>query len=95
MAPRPWTTPQQRTWLERWMAYFIQRHAEGQLHLFWPPMMEAWFAEFPEHEQLGLRLPTDQDATPLTEVELALLGAAIETQRSKLKNWFRNRQRNG
>jgi hypothetical protein len=93
------------------MAYFIQRHAEGQLHLFWPPMMEAWFAEFPEHEQLGLRLPTDQDAMPLTEVELALLGAAIETQRSvsrsnqilggrrifgqKLKNWFRNRQRNG
>ncbi|KAJ7817179.1 hypothetical protein B0H14DRAFT_3474810 [Mycena olivaceomarginata] len=89
MAPRPWTTPQQRTWLERWMAYFIQREAEGQLHLFWPPMMEAWFTDFPEHEKLGL------SATPLTEVELALLGAAIKTQRYKLKSWFRSRQRNG
>ncbi|KAJ7835676.1 hypothetical protein B0H14DRAFT_2590146 [Mycena olivaceomarginata] len=89
MAPRPWTTPQQRTWLERWMAYFIQRQAEGQLHLFWPPMMEAWFTEFPEHEKLGLSLPTDQDATPLTEVELASLGAAIKTQRYMSRSFCR------
>ncbi|KAJ7801655.1 hypothetical protein B0H14DRAFT_3489312 [Mycena olivaceomarginata] len=93
MAPHPWTTPQQRTWLESRMANFIQRQAEGKLHLFWPPMMEAWFTEFPEHEKLGLSLPTDQDATPLTEVELASLGAAIKTQRSKLENWFRNKRK--
>ncbi|KAJ7301352.1 hypothetical protein DFH08DRAFT_827622 [Mycena albidolilacea] len=57
------------------------------------PMMEAWFTEFPEHKKLRLSLPTDQDATPLTEVELASLGAAIKTQRSKLENWFRNERK--
>ncbi|KAJ7792842.1 hypothetical protein B0H14DRAFT_2623461 [Mycena olivaceomarginata] len=92
MAPPSWTTPEQRTWLHSWMLSFIQKQAEGKLNKFWPAMMEAWFKEFPEHEALGLTLPSDPNAAPLTDAELVLLGAAIKAKRSKIENWFRNQR---
>ncbi|KAJ6448079.1 hypothetical protein C8R45DRAFT_948206 [Mycena sanguinolenta] len=82
MAPPSWTTPEQKAMLTSWLPKFIERQAEGKLHLFWPPVMEAWFKEYPEHTKLNLPLPTDPDARPLSDDELATLGAAIKARRS-------------
>ncbi|KAJ6448654.1 hypothetical protein C8R45DRAFT_947870 [Mycena sanguinolenta] len=41
MAPPSWTTPEQKAMLTSWLPKFIERQAEGKLHLFWPPVMEA------------------------------------------------------
>ncbi|KAJ6450301.1 hypothetical protein C8R45DRAFT_1128120 [Mycena sanguinolenta] len=90
MAPPSWTTPEQKAMLTSWLPKFIERQAEGKLHLFWPPVMEAWFKEYPEHTKLNLPLPTDPDARPLSDDELATLGAAIKARRSQIENWMRN-----
>ncbi|KAJ6451805.1 hypothetical protein C8R45DRAFT_1223757 [Mycena sanguinolenta] len=82
MAPPPWTTPEQREFLTAQLPLFIQRQAEGKLHLFWPPLMEAWFQKYPEHTLLNLPLPADKDGRELTPDELARLGAAIKARRS-------------
>ncbi|KAF7346847.1 hypothetical protein MSAN_01823900 [Mycena sanguinolenta] len=76
--------------LMSWAPKFIERQAEGKLHLFWPPLMEAWFKQYPEHTKLNLPLPTDPDTRPLSDDELATLGAAIKARRSQLENWMRN-----
>ncbi|KAJ6534406.1 hypothetical protein B0H19DRAFT_1272120 [Mycena capillaripes] len=52
-------------------------------------MQEAWFAKWPKQANVGLPLPTDKSAPKLTDAELVLLGAAIQTRKSKLENWFR------
>ncbi|KAJ6471704.1 hypothetical protein DFH09DRAFT_1476105 [Mycena vulgaris] len=89
MAPHPWADAVQKEWLMGWLSDFITRQAEGKLHLFWAPMIEAWFRRWPEHTLLGLALPNDPSARPLTANELATLGAAIQARRRKLENWFR------
>ncbi|KAJ6538211.1 hypothetical protein DFH09DRAFT_1324077 [Mycena vulgaris] len=78
-----------KEWLMGWLSDFITRQAEGKLHLFWAPMIEAWFRRWPEHTLLGLALPNDPSARPLTANELATLGTAIQARRRKLENWFR------
>ncbi|KAJ6458297.1 hypothetical protein C8R45DRAFT_1221666 [Mycena sanguinolenta] len=93
MAPPPWTTPEQREFLTAQLPLFIQRQAEGKLHLFWPPLMEAWFQKYPEHTLLNLPLPADKDGRELTPDELARLGAAIKARRSKIENWIRNQRK--
>ncbi|KAJ6503658.1 hypothetical protein C8R45DRAFT_1091437 [Mycena sanguinolenta] len=93
MAPPPWTTPEQREFLTAQLPLFIQRQAEGKLHLFWPPVFEAWFKKYPEHTKLKLPLPTDKDGRELTSEELAILGAAIKAKRSKIENWIRNQRK--
>ncbi|KAJ6478445.1 hypothetical protein DFH09DRAFT_1341871 [Mycena vulgaris] len=89
MAPHHWADATQKEWLMGWLSDFITRQAEGKLHLFWAPMIEAWFRRWPEHTLLGLALPNDLSARPLTANELATLGTAIQARRRKLENWFR------
>jgi hypothetical protein len=67
--------------VDNWMSDFIQRQAEGKLHLFWPAMMEAWFKKYPAHGNLGYPLPTDKNKRLLTPDELVMLGAAIKVKR--------------
>ncbi|KAJ6583426.1 hypothetical protein DFH09DRAFT_1360098 [Mycena vulgaris] len=52
MAPHPWADAVQKEWLMGWLSDFITRQAEGKLHLFWAPMIEAWFRRWPEHTLL-------------------------------------------
>lgn len=77
MAPPTWATPVQTKFLQGWMADFLSRQAEGKLHLFWPPVQEAWFKKWPEHANVQLPLPSDASARALTKEELDLVGAAI------------------
>ncbi|KAJ7449017.1 hypothetical protein FB451DRAFT_1567149 [Mycena latifolia] len=93
MAPRPWATEDQRKFLEGWMGDYISRQGEGKLHLFWPPLFEAWFSKWPEHATVNLPLPSDPTAPAMTQDELAMLGAAIVTQKNRLENWFRNQRK--
>ncbi|KAJ6527600.1 hypothetical protein DFH09DRAFT_1328072 [Mycena vulgaris] len=44
-------------------------------------MIEAWFRRWPEPTLLGLALPNDPSARPLTANELAMLGTAIHARR--------------
>ncbi|KAJ7469196.1 hypothetical protein FB451DRAFT_1560174 [Mycena latifolia] len=90
MAPPPWATPEQTSWLDGWLKDYITRQAEHKLHIFWPAMFEAWFRQFPEYPALGLPMPNDPSARELTEDELVLLGDAIKLRRKRLRNWFRN-----
>ncbi|KAJ6596597.1 hypothetical protein B0H10DRAFT_1960067 [Mycena sp. CBHHK59/15] len=84
MALPSWADNAQTAWLHGLMADFMRRQAEGKLHLFWPPMLEAYVAKWPEHGLLNLPLPNDPSARKLTQDELAIVGAAIQ----KLENWF-------
>ncbi|KAJ6566707.1 hypothetical protein B0H19DRAFT_1066991 [Mycena capillaripes] len=93
MAPQPWSTPEQRTFLDSWMPDFIKRQAEGKLTLFWAPLLEAWFRRWPEHTLLGLPMPNDRSARPLTVQETETLGAAIVVRKGRLENYFRNNRR--
>ncbi|KAJ7182442.1 hypothetical protein C8R43DRAFT_940597 [Mycena crocata] len=89
MAPPSWATAEQKAFLQGWMAEFIKRQAQGKLHLFWAPLQEAWFKNFPETDFLGLPSSTDRQARPLTPEEMMILGAAIMSRKAKLDNWFR------
>lgn len=82
MAPTPWATPMQTEWLHSQMPDFIRRQAEQKLHLFWPPMLEAWCMQWPEHSGLNLPLPNDPSARKLTDDELVTLGIAIQARKS-------------
>lgn len=81
MAPKPWADTQRLAWLHLQLPDYIRRHAEGKLHLFWGVTEEAWFARFPEQEQLGLPLPNDASAPVLTREQVGQLGAAITTRK--------------
>ncbi|KAJ7089383.1 hypothetical protein C8R44DRAFT_751398 [Mycena epipterygia] len=83
MAPPPWADEDQLTFLNLWLSDFMGRQGEGKLHLFWPPLHDAWFRRWPENAALGLPLPDD----------LATLGAAIQVKKGKLENWFRNQRK--
>ncbi|KAJ7078283.1 hypothetical protein B0H15DRAFT_804886 [Mycena belliarum] len=89
MAPKPWASDEQGTWLHSRLQDFITRQAEGKLHLFWPSMYEAWFRKYPEHSALGLPMANDTDARPLTADELGILGAKILGRRKQIETWFR------
>ncbi|KAJ6498283.1 hypothetical protein DFH09DRAFT_1103254 [Mycena vulgaris] len=93
MAPQPWTTSTQQAYLALQMPDYIRRQAQKKLHLFWPPMQEGWFSRFSEHAHLGLPLPSDLDAPPLTREQVESLGEAICVRKKQLTNWFR-RERN-
>ncbi|KAJ7886566.1 hypothetical protein B0H14DRAFT_3431143 [Mycena olivaceomarginata] len=90
MAPPTWGTPEQTGWLQSWFSSFIQRQAEHKLDLFWPPMYEAWFKDYPERTCLGLPLATERD---WTEEEMATLSEAIKTRKGQLYNWFFNQRK--
>ncbi|KAJ7815103.1 hypothetical protein B0H14DRAFT_2603720 [Mycena olivaceomarginata] len=69
MAPKTWETTEQQKWLQGRLAEFLKRQAEGKLHLFWPPMQEAWFKAFTVHTRLELPLPNTKDARVLENSE--------------------------
>ncbi|KAJ7116916.1 hypothetical protein C8R44DRAFT_879447 [Mycena epipterygia] len=92
MAPKPWATDQERSWLLLQMADYVLRRAQGKLHLFWGQMQEGWFHTFPEHDKLGFPRPSDESAAPLTAEQLAALGAAIVKRKEQLTNWFRREE---
>ncbi|KAJ6586363.1 hypothetical protein DFH09DRAFT_1308394 [Mycena vulgaris] len=78
------------------MGDYISRQGEGKLPHFWPALHEGWFSRWPEHAALGLPLPSDRTARPLTQDELVVLGASILVTKGRLENWFRyNRKKIG
>ncbi|KAJ7138171.1 hypothetical protein C8R44DRAFT_728343 [Mycena epipterygia] len=89
MAPKPWADAQHLAWLHLQLPDYIRRHAEGKLHLFWGATEEAWFARFPEQEQLGLLLPSDPNAPVLTREQVGQLGDVIIVRKKQLASWFR------
>ncbi|KAJ7763718.1 hypothetical protein B0H16DRAFT_1718372 [Mycena metata] len=89
MAPPHHTTPEQREFLDGYMADFIERQADSKLHLFWGPFFEAWVKRYPEQPALGLPLPNTPGARKLTPEELTILGTAVATRKKKLDSWFR------
>ncbi|KAJ7077658.1 hypothetical protein B0H15DRAFT_954951 [Mycena belliarum] len=93
MAPKPWATAAQRAFLELQMPDYIRRQAQKKLHLFWGSMEEAWFARYPEQEVLGLPLACDTTAAPLTDVQRAVLGEAIEGRKAQLASWYRRERK--
>ncbi|KAJ7760152.1 hypothetical protein DFH07DRAFT_957809 [Mycena maculata] len=94
MSPKPWATEEQAALLQSMMPDFMRRQSQKKTHLFWAPMYMRYLAEFPEEPKLNLPLPTDPEARPLTDEELAKLGAAVSEKKKKLKNWFRNHRNN-
>ncbi|KAJ7699073.1 hypothetical protein B0H17DRAFT_1196647 [Mycena rosella] len=89
MPAKAWTNAAQHAYLELQLPDFIRRQAQKKLHLFWGPMHEGWFARFPEQAELGLPLPSDATAPPLTDPQMAVLGAAIEKRKKQLNSWIR------
>ncbi|KAJ7124043.1 hypothetical protein C8R43DRAFT_1135630 [Mycena crocata] len=83
MAPKPWTTEEQRIWFEEKRPEFIRRQAEGKLYLFWAPMQEDWFRNWPEWRELCLPQPNVPGSRPLTAGELSRLGDAISDRKKK------------
>ncbi|KAJ7662667.1 hypothetical protein DFH06DRAFT_1325023 [Mycena polygramma] len=90
MAPRTWHNEAQRAFFSIQMPIFLHHQKRGKLYKFWEPMFAEFFLLFPEQKVLGLALPTDKDAPPLTPDQFTLLGAAIDKRRSQLLNYFRN-----
>ncbi|KAJ6570822.1 hypothetical protein DFH09DRAFT_1312865 [Mycena vulgaris] len=88
MAPAPWANKDQTRYLRGWMGDYISRQGEGKLPHFWPALHEDWFSRWPEHAALGLPLPSDRTARPLTQDELVVLGASIVMKKGRLENWF-------
>ncbi|KAJ7707186.1 hypothetical protein B0H16DRAFT_1481650 [Mycena metata] len=89
MAPPHHTTPEQREFLDGYMADLIERQADSKLHLFWGPFFEVWVKRYPEQPALGLPLPNTPGAQKLTPEELTILGTAVATRKKKLDSWFR------
>ncbi|KAJ7053672.1 hypothetical protein C8F01DRAFT_1235595 [Mycena amicta] len=50
--------------------------AESNLPLFWPHLHERWFTAYPEEPALGLPLPSDPSAQPLTDSQRSDLAKA-------------------
>ncbi|KAJ7714490.1 hypothetical protein B0H16DRAFT_1477965 [Mycena metata] len=81
MAPPHHTTPEQREFLDGYMADLIERQADSKLHLFWGPFFEVWVKRYPEQPALGLPLPNTPGAQKLTPEELTILGTAVATRK--------------
>ncbi|KAJ7821740.1 hypothetical protein B0H14DRAFT_3471260 [Mycena olivaceomarginata] len=91
MVPPNWTTSDQSTLLQSFMADFLRRQEENKLHHFWPTVYNTWFSRFPQQQPLELPLPSDPMARTLTDEELKTLGKAIIEQKKQLQNWFCNK----
>ncbi|KAJ7645712.1 hypothetical protein B0H17DRAFT_1215990 [Mycena rosella] len=73
MPAKAWTNAAQYAYLELQLPDFIRRQAQKKLHLFWGPMHEG----------------CDATAPPLTDPQMAVLGAAIEKRKKQLNSWIR------
>jgi hypothetical protein len=71
------------------MPDYIQRQAEGKLHLFWGPTFEGFLWRFPERAKLGLASAEATEGAPapaLTPDERVKLAAAITARKKVSKN---------
>ena len=59
---RCWTTADQRTFLDGYVAKYLDVQPNCTYHKFWPPLFQAWFAKFPEPD------PKEDDPTDM-EIE--------------------------
>jgi hypothetical protein len=57
---RRWTTPEQRVFLESYVARYLEAQAKRKYSTFWPVFFQAWFAKYPEPEPLESD-PTETD----------------------------------
>jgi hypothetical protein len=57
---RRWTTPEQRVFLESYVARYLEAQAKRKYTTFWPVFFQAWFAKYPEPEPLA-NDPTETD----------------------------------
>ena len=82
MAPPPWATRDETTWLHSQMATYLTKKADGTLWKFWPEMNESWFRRFPEESKVGLPGLTEAgDAPNLTPVQSDALKEALVTRK--------------
>lgn len=44
---RSWATLEQIRWLVAWLQEYIEAQQTHRLHVFWPELFLAWFAEYP------------------------------------------------
>ncbi|KAJ7352561.1 hypothetical protein DFH08DRAFT_805775 [Mycena albidolilacea] len=85
MVPPTWTTPNQLTLLQSFMADFLCRQAEKKLYHFWPTVYSTWFSCFPKQQLLELPLPFDPMARTLTEEELKILTNPVDQSAAVFK----------
>lgn len=84
MAPKPWATNDESTWLQTKIPTYIAHKTSQTLFNFWPEMYEGWFRKFPEAPRIGLPdLNEDGDAPDLTPEEREALADAL-TARKKV-----------
>ncbi|KAJ7443367.1 hypothetical protein FB451DRAFT_1437498 [Mycena latifolia] len=84
-----WTTAAQLAFLNLQLPDYVRRQAQKKLSLFWGPMEEGWFYEFPEQAVLGLPLPQQPGSDLITPEQREALGAAIKKRKEQLASWFR------
>jgi hypothetical protein len=83
MAPRSWASPAQLVFLKSKLPQFLERQAEGKLHLFWPALHGAWFSAFPEEGHLDFpTVDAAGETISLSQDQLVTLGAAITVRKN-------------
>ncbi|KAJ7457105.1 hypothetical protein FB451DRAFT_1510791 [Mycena latifolia] len=76
-----WTTAAQLAFLTLQLPDYVRCQAQKKLSLFWGPMEEGWFYEFPEQAVLGLPLPQQPGSDLITPEQREALGAAIKKRK--------------
>lgn len=77
MAPRPWATEDQLTFLNGQYERFLDHQKRQVLGRFWPTLEHEWFAHFPERTALF-----GSSTEVLTVVQETSLGEAIKARKS-------------
>ncbi|KAK7029969.1 hypothetical protein R3P38DRAFT_3188894 [Favolaschia claudopus] len=97
MPPKPWSSPEQDTFIAAWFPEYLLKKSQKKLDKFWPKLKEAWFSEFPEETVLDLPvqgIPHDPNATTqprsLTDDERERLSNAIAKRFKQLRDKLYN-----
>ncbi|KAJ7434080.1 hypothetical protein B0H11DRAFT_2258699 [Mycena galericulata] len=88
MAPKPWGSDEQVTWLQSYVGKYIKSKSDGDQISFFMRIDAEWLRLWPEEAVLGL--PRDDSDVSLTSDQSALLGRALEKRKQQLRTWFRN-----
>ena len=66
MAPKPWTTAPQLTFLNGYIPKFVAAQAAKKTVKLWPRLFSGWFSQFPEEDVL---FPGNDPNQPLTSAQ--------------------------
>ncbi|KAH7905402.1 hypothetical protein BJ138DRAFT_1230021 [Hygrophoropsis aurantiaca] len=90
MAPKAWMSPERAQFLEdhHWNEKYRDCQGKKDYSQFWPPLFEAWFAEYPERQNIFPLIPSN---IPLDDAQKESVSKAVEMRKQQLINSFRNR----